>query len=328
MDITIKNELNNNIRKLEEYSPSLNSYRAETLLMNILIPLLQEENYNIFKNSSSTDTGFDFIATKDKHANYQASRIGIEYKHYQQSSVDVKHIHQLIHNSSLHSFDKVLLITNSRFTKVALQEAKKLQPIAIELLDLISLKQWIAEIEVNQDVSKIESVNEILFLLSDKFARMIVQNPLTLYQLEWRDLERLMAVVFEGIGFKVILTPASKDGGKDLILSFEISGKEISYIVEIKHWRSNKKVGTKPIKDFINVVLQEKRQSGLYLATYGYCNNAFESLTEIEKTKIRFGEQDKIVSLCKYYTKIDSGIWSPAKNLADIFTEETRNTKA
>jgi hypothetical protein len=38
--------------------------------------------------------------------------------------------------------------------------------------------------------------------------------------LEWRDLERMMARVMEGLGFKVTLTPPSKDGGKDLILTF------------------------------------------------------------------------------------------------------------
>jgi sulfur transfer protein SufE len=39
-----------------------------------------------------------------------------------------------------------------------------------------------------------------------------------LEELEWHDLERTVADIFDGLGFLVTLTPPRKDGGKDIIL--------------------------------------------------------------------------------------------------------------
>jgi hypothetical protein len=129
----------------------------------------------------------------------------------------------------------------------------------------------------------------------------------------------MLAVVFEGVGFKVELTPPSKDGGKDIILQFSASGTDQNYLVEVKHWRSRQRVGPGYISHFIKVVAREKRHGGLYLSTYGYSDNAFEALTELEKRKVRFGSEEKIVSLCRTFIKAESGLWSIPSTLIDIF---------
>ena len=36
-------------------------------------------------------------------------------------------------------------------------------------------------------------------------------------------------------------------------------------------------------------------------------------LTEIDRERLKFGNEDKVVSLCKTYMKVDSGIWSPRR---------------
>ncbi len=141
--------------------------------------------------------------------------------------------------------------------------------------------------------------------------------------LEWRDLERTIAELFEGIGFKVTLTPSSKDGGKDVILECTIDKIKKTFIIEIKHWRSGQRVGKEAVKDFTKVIINEKREKGLFLSTYGFASNYFESLTEREKKIINFGEQEKIIELCKTHEKINSGIWNPVDTLEDILFENT-----
>ena len=66
--------------------------------------------------------------------------------------------------------------------------------------------------------------------LSKQLARLIAHDPKGLDDLEWRDMERMLAAVFQGLGFDVTLTPSSKDGGKDLILEFIVKGEQHSYI--------------------------------------------------------------------------------------------------
>jgi HJR/Mrr/RecB family endonuclease len=158
--------------------------------------------------------------------------------------------------------------------------------------------------------------------LSKHFARLIASNPKGLEDLEWRDMERMLAAVFQGLGFGVTLTPSSKDGGKDLILECIVKGEKYSYIVEIKHWRSGQNVGKRYISDFVNVVARENRDGGLYLATYGYTETAFEALTEVDRQSIKLGTENKIISLCRTYVKAESGVWLAPSMLSDLlFTD-------
>jgi HJR/Mrr/RecB family endonuclease len=158
--------------------------------------------------------------------------------------------------------------------------------------------------------------------LSKQLARLIAADPKGLEDLEWRDMERMLAAVFQGLGFDVTLTPSSKDGGKDLILECIVQGDKHSYVVEVKHWRSGQRVGKRYISDFINVVARENRDGGLYLATYGYSGDAFEALTEVDRQSIKLGIDKKIISLCRTYIKAESGIWLAPSLLSDLLFED------
>lgn len=58
---------------------------------------------------------------------------------------------------------------------------------------------------------------------------MVARNPNVLNHLEWRDLERLVAELFDGLGFQARLTPSAKDDGKDVVLTCEVSGSLSEY---------------------------------------------------------------------------------------------------
>lgn len=60
------------------------------------------------------------------------------------------------------------------------------------------------------------------------------------------------------------------------------------------------------------------------MSTSGYCDNAFEMLTEIEREKLKFGSEEKVVNLCKTYVKADSGIWSPPELLTEVLFDGTQ----
>ena len=66
--------------------------------------------------------------------------------------------------------------------------------------------------------SHLNPVEKIFRNATHAIIEQIAEHPDLAYSLEWRDLERLMAQVFEEIGFSVLLTQASQDGGKDIVL--------------------------------------------------------------------------------------------------------------
>lgn len=160
--------------------------------------------------------------------------------------------------------------------------------------------------------------------LSDRLSRLVAEDPNALDALEWRDLERMLATVFDGLGFNVELTPASKDGGKDIVLKYSRQGYTKTYVVEVKHWRSRKLVGRKELTAFVQVVAKEKRDGGLFLATYGYSETTVEAITEIDREAVYMGEKPHIVALCRSYERQRNGIWAATAPLHELLHRDLR----
>jgi restriction endonuclease Mrr len=166
-----------------------------------------------------------------------------------------------------------------------------------------SYEDAVAEFLHQRDKSVQAEAEVIVGRLAESFARLVASNPTALDHIEWRDAERMLAEVFEGLGFRVELTPSSKDGGRDIILSCTVLSEHHSYVVEVKHWRSGKRVGSGHVHKFLQVVVNEKRSAGLFLATYGLASGVLEAIADIERHVLRFGEKEKIVSLCQIYAR-------------------------
>jgi hypothetical protein len=153
----------------------------------------------------------------------------------------------------------------------------------------------------------------------------IAHSPDCLQQVEWRDLERVLREVFEKLGFSTELTRPSQDGGFDLRLQCQEEGKPRTFFVEIKHWAGSGKRPGRPILDSLFEVVASQGQSatGLLLSSTGFANSVFTGRTEIEYQAVRLGGKDKIVSLCQDYVKNASGVWMPARDLADMLLDGT-----
>lgn len=292
---------------------------AENTLHEILNYLLPEDGYKIDKTHHK-DIPFDFVAKKEAHGSLGSDEIAIEYKHYKQSAVNVSVIHNVLGTALSSGFSRAMLVTNSRFTNAARDSIRKNTPVDIQLFDLNSLRQWVERVTYDQPINELQ-INIIRQEISKKFIDLIVKNPRYLDLIEWREMEYLLTEIFERLGFSAQLTPGSKDGGKDIILTCRVASQTNTYYIEVKHWRSGQRVGSSAIKEFLNVIVHQEISGGLFLSTYGFCNNAIESLTEIQRKSIRFGTENKIVSLCRSYIKATSGIWSPESSLPEILYE-------
>jgi len=300
--------------RIDDIHPS----KAELLLLPILNVLLENEGFDVYHTGGVGDKGIDFRANKDNYI------IGIQHKHYTNKSreVSVSVIREMLGTALLESLNKVIIISNTPFSKEARNVMSKQLPIELELIDIDALKAWGARLCVSDSLQ--DQARTIISNFSRDLALLIAKDSLILEVIEWRDLERIIAEIFYKMGFKVELTPPSKDGGRDIILECKIFNEKNTFIVEIKHWRSGQRVGASMIKDFLKVILKEKREGGIFLSTYGYCDNAFEQLTEIDRQILKFGDKSKIISLCNIYTKIQSGIWMPDLKLPELLFEETK----
>jgi restriction system protein len=276
-----------------------------------------------------TNPGFrnpDFIA--QKKVSGSEYKIAIELKSNFSINNAIRYgIKTLTEVTEVKKFDKLLLLLLNRNNlnrgNASLQHFLRENPTNLEIINLENLERWTQSL--SEKLSSKEQ-NEVFYhvkLLSKKLIELVAKNSANLKDLEWRDLERMISTLFEGIGFKTTLTPCSKDGGKDVILECTIDDIKKSFIIEIKHWRSGQKVGQAAVKEFTNVIINEKHDRGLYLSTYGFSNNYYESLSEKQKSVVRFGEKEKIVELCRTYEKVSNGIWNPIATFENILWENT-----
>lgn len=295
---------------------------AEPLLGQILEPLLADSGYRIEPVGHRRDTGVDFLANKNSSGELEADSIAVEYKHIRHGSVGIADVHRVLGAAMSMGISRAMVVTNARFSFEARETLRRSTPVEVELMDLDALRSWIGRLEEVPKVD-INQVNIIRRELSRKLIGLIVNNPRYLDEIEWREMEHLLAEVFEGLGFDAQVTPGSKDGGKDIILTYRVGTSSHTYFVEVKHWRSGHGVGGAVLKDFVKVVVNEEVNGGLFLSSYGFSSNAIESLTEIERKKIRVGAENKVVSLCKSYVKAMHGIWAP-EALTDTLFENTQ----
>jgi restriction system protein len=265
----------------------------------------------------------DFAAVNEER--FAATTAGIEYKHYEPSRpVGRPVLDQLISAAREGELDRLVVISRSGFTPDASASVRRDFPVDVELIHLPELLGWVRRL-ISAAEPQGSRVARAVAAIAREFARAVAENPAELDQLEWRDVERMLAAVLGDLGFEAELTPPAKDGGKDIVLRLRDQESDKTYVVEIKHWRSGHHVGQAKITDFVEVVVREGHEGGLFLATHGYTQDAFAALSEIERTRVRFGAEDKVLALCRTYVKAERGLWAPASDdaLAQLLFEGT-----
>lgn len=191
------------------------------------------------------------------------------------------------------------------------------------------LKRYLAEVaEREKPAEPTDALPSRLELIirpaMQAIARALSRNPALLAQVEWRDLERVMREVFEGLGFETVLTRPAKDGGHDLELVCDEDGRRARYLVELKHWPSGKKPGRGVYSAFLEVVVRSlDARGGLLLSSSGFSDGLLRGRTEIEQQVIRIGGRNKIVSLCDHYVMREAGIWRPITSLPELLFADT-----
>jgi len=307
-------------RRLESFSQrqgELSPIDAERELAGILSELFRGDGYKMTHTGGIGDQGIDYLAESPN-----GEKVVVQYKHYRTDRpIGLSEVHSTLGAAAVGGFKRAILLANTHFSKAAMDVLERDLPVEFQLMNLDSLRSWTKRIAVARK-ENLSLVGQAISALSSELARLIAKNPRSLDEIEWRDMERVLAEVFKRFGFEVELTRPAKDGGKDVVLRCIVAGQKKKFLVEVKHWRSEQKVGGKLLKNFVNVVASEEADRGLFLSTYGFASNAFEAITEIEKQKLAFGQESKVVSLCKLFVRIESGLWSPPNSLPEIIFED------
>lgn len=289
--------------------------KAEMLLKDIIVNVISQNDIRleIERTQQSRDT-FDYIGKIINNKNIEDIAIDLKIS---KEKLSTNQISSLLVCAMACDIKNIVLVSNNELTAQAKEYAilfSNKANINFQVFGKNELDLWFNGYDDENQFIYGKTVHEIIKETSRQLAKLLAQNPEQFMQIEWRDLERIIATVFSDFGYNVELTPSAKDGGKDVIVWY----KGESYIIEIKHWNAKNKVGKDYISDFLQVIVKENRKAGLYLSSSGYTSKAFEALSKIEKTKFRYGDKTSMISLLKMYERVNNGIYVPVNDLEDI----------
>jgi len=139
----------------------------------------------------------------------------------------------------------------------------------IDLLNITLYKKPIKNIKyANTGIIEIDR-------LDYKIIRYISKNSNLLFKLNPRLFEKLVAGFLNSMGWKIELTPFTKDGGIDVIAIKKIDDISHKMLVQVKRNNEKRKVGVNTIREFMHIIDETKANSGMIITTSDFTKGAY-----------------------------------------------------
>ena len=128
---------------------------------------------------------------------------------------------------------------------------------------------------------------------------LVRQNPERIYTLTPRRFEELVASIFRNQGFEVELTPASKDGGYDIIAvqRSEMTGMN-RYLVECKRYAPRNPVGIGIVNALFGVVCSERATKGV-VVTSSYFTSGAQKFQCLNTNRLQLSDYCQLIEWIK-----------------------------
>ena len=129
-----------------------------------------------------------------------------------------------------------------------------------------------------------KSIVDISSFLRAALIEKFLRNPDELYKLPSPTFEELVAELFDGFGYAVELTAATRDNGRDIIAvgNCQISGSK--FLIECKRYAKDRTVGITPVRALHGVVSHERATKGIIVTTSHFTSPARQFIEEEQWT--------------------------------------------
>ncbi|MGH9824191.1 MAG: restriction endonuclease [Blastocatellia bacterium] len=138
--------------------------------------------------------------------------------------------------------------------------------------------------------------------IDDALIEYLARHPKQMYDFSPRKFEELVAELFRGMGYDVVLTPRSRDGGRDLLAFQRSAVGTLLTLVECKHFSPNRRVGVGLIRTLYGVT-EWVRASHAVLATTSFFTRGARDLHETVKYRLSLADYDALTQWCLKHRK-------------------------
>lgn len=129
------------------------------------------------------------------------------------------------------------------------------------------------------------SVAELEYAKIHSLILQVSEDKELLYSVTPREFEQIVERVFNDAGFETVLTPASRDGGKDIIATKYVMGKPVVFYIECKRYGREQKVGVAVVQRLYGVQTDDKINKAILVTTSRFTSGA-KRFAEKQKTLI------------------------------------------
>lgn len=118
--------------------------------------------------------------------------------------------------------------------------------------------------------------------VSDALLRRLHESPHEMYELTPRKFEQVVAELLSRLGYNVTLTPASRDGGKDIFVASQDALGSFLYLVECKRYSPENRIGVGLVRELYGVVQAERATAAILATTSFFTKGAREFQEELK----------------------------------------------
>lgn len=154
--------------------------------------------------------------------------------------------------------------------------------------------------ETDETTDKKEPAIITLSPVNDRVLKYLAENPEALYQLTGREFEEVMAEIYCKLGYKVELTKATRDGGKDIIIRKPETLGDFLYYVECKKYAAKRHIGVGLVKNLVGTVNADRVNGGILATTSYFTHDATRFILDNKYDyQIKMHDYDKIKSMLR-----------------------------
>lgn len=120
----------------------------------------------------------------------------------------------------------------------------------------------------------ITEVKPRIMMVNEALVERLRLHPQAIYDLPSRKFEELVAELLVDLGYEVELTPATRDGGKDILAYMTTPHGKLLCLVEAKRFRRDRTVGVELVRQLFGTLADAEANSAMMVTTSRFSPDA------------------------------------------------------
>lgn len=193
-------------------------------------------------------------------------------------------------------------------------EAAECFPLALQLLAGLIRERNPAEIErilrgeiynlpqqlILPENKLITDVGPRIILANETIIERLKRQPSSIYDLPPRKFEELIADLLKDLGYEVELTPATRDGGKDILAYMNTPHGKLLCLVEAKRYRQDRSVGVELVRALYGTLIDADASSVMLVTTSSFSPDA-QAFQQRHRYKLALRDYGDVVQWIEHY---------------------------